>query len=258
MKELPFSKQLAPLILFIVLIIVLTLVIGQNKNIFKNNNENSLYPHPQKLEMRLSPFHYNIPEFPDYGNLQYHIVIPTVETALAQALEYSESGRYHDAEEIIRNALVFNKSNRALLSFLGTILFRQQKYKAAETVFRHQTILDPTDTLAYNNLGASLAKQNRYQEAIRSVKMVYLHSSKDHQALSALNLSGMYSISGNTAEALAYFKKAYESLGEQILPLSYNSNFDNIRGEKEFQNIVRQAQQQGKQKSNSGERQSRK
>ena len=65
----------------------------------------------------------------------------------------------------------------------------------------------------------------------------------------------MYSLNGDTAEALEYFKKAYEKLGENILPLSYNSNFDNIRKEKIFRDIVREAKDKRK-NSGSGQRNS--
>ena len=53
-------------------------------------------------------------------------------------------------------------------------------------------------------------------------------------------------LNGDTAEALEYFRKAYEKLGENILPLSYNSNFDNIRKEKIFREIVREARDKRK------------
>ena len=56
-------------------------------------------------------------------------------------------------------------------------------------------------------------------------------------------------------EALEYFKKAYEKLGENILPLTYNSNFDNIRKEKLFRDIVREAKVKQK-NAESGQRKS--
>ena len=107
------------------------------------------------------------------------------------------------------------------------------------TTIRMLTMLNPDDTGAYTNLGTVLAEQKRYKEAIVSVKKVYLK--EPDSPIAALNLSSMYSLNGDTAEALEYFRKAYEKLGENILPLSYNPNFDNIRREKVFRDIVKEA-----------------
>ncbi len=239
MKEQPLTRQLAPLIIFILLVIVLTLVIRGSRT-EPDAKPGIFEERAPQLKMRLSPFSYNQPRSaaPSGGNL---ITVPEVEQTVSLASMDCENGRYSIAEDRLRTALVFHPENRALLSMLGTTFYLRQKYKEAEDIFRNLTYLDPSDSVAYNNLGAALAKQNRYREAIASVEKVY--KKEPDSPITALNLSGMHSMAGNTAEALEYFKKAYQTLGERILPLSYNTNFDNIRKEKDFIKILQEARE---------------
>ncbi|OQA82090.1 MAG: lipoprotein NlpI [Lentisphaerae bacterium ADurb.Bin242] len=239
MKEQPLTRQLAPLIIFILLVIVLTLVIRGSRS-DTDSNSDLFETRASQLKMKLSPFSYNQPR-PSARPGGPRITIPEVEQTLSLAAMDCEKGRYAVAEDRLRTALVFHPENRSLLSMLGTTFYLQQKYKEAEEIFRNLAYLDPSDSVAYNNLGAALARQKRYREAIASVEKVY--KKEPDSPITALNLSGMHSMAGNTAEALEYFKKAYQTLGERILPLSYNTNFDNIRKEKDFMKIVQEARE---------------
>ncbi len=204
MKEQPLTRQLAPLIIFILLVIVLTLVIRGSRS-EPDTRSDIFETRASQLKMRLSPFSYNQPRPPNRagGN---QITIPEVEQALSLASMDCENGRYAIAEDRLRTALVFHPENRALLSMLGTTFYLRQKYKEAEDIFRNLTYLDPSDSVAYNNLGAALAKQNRYREAIASVEKIL--KKEPDSPITALNLSGMHSMAGNTAEALENFRKA--------------------------------------------------
>lgn len=243
MKEQPLTRQLAPLIVFILLVIVLTLVIRGSRSDSDSDSKPDVFEtRSAQLTMKLSPFSYNQPRAASRpGPEEFQVAIPEVERTLSLASMDCEKGKYSVAEDRLRTALVFHPENRSLLSMLGTTFYLQQKYKDAEGIFRSLAYLDPSDSVAYNNLGAALAKQNRYREAIASVEKVY--KKEPDSPITALNLSGMHSMAGNTAEALEYFKKAYQNLGERILPLSYNSNFDNIRKEKAFMKIVQEARE---------------
>lgn len=230
--EQPLTRQLAPLIFFIVLIIVLTLII-------RGCRATQLeYRRAANWTMRLSPFRNESRQTDPDDAAMLHI--PDIETALSVASRDCENGRFARAEDQLRTALLFYPDNRALLSMLGTALYLQQKYQPAEAIFRRLTALNPDDTSAYNNLGAALAGQKKYKEALASARKVY--DKEPDSAAAAINLAGMYSLDGKTAEALEYFKLAYAKLGENILPFSFSSNFDNIRQEKTFQDIVRKAE----------------
>ena len=231
----PVGRQLAPLIFFIVLVIVLTLII-RGSRLPEKPEENAAAG--SQVEMRLSPFSYQSNARNQSVNPP-DINLPDPEMVISGATRDVSSGQYARAGDQLRTALVFYPNDGRLLSMLGTVLYIQKKYPESEGIFRMITMLNPEDTSAYTNLGSVLAEQKRYREAIVSAKKVYLK--EPDSPIAALNLSSMYSLNGDTAEALEYFKKAYEKLGENILPLSYNSNFDNIRREKVFRDIVKEA-----------------
>lgn len=239
MKETnPLTRQLAPLIIFIVLIIVLTLVIRGSRLPEETEKDPS---RTGALAMKLSPFSYQPPAVPAPAPAApADLQLPEPDAVVSTATRDSAAGQYARAEDQLRTALLFYPRDRRILSLLGTVLYLQRKYPDAEGIFRLMTQLDPDDTFAYSNLGAALAGQNRFQEAIVSVRQAWQREPDSPAA--ALNLSGLYSLNGDTAEALDFFRKAYEKLGENILPLSYNSNFDNIRREKDFIKIVREAE----------------
>lgn len=229
------TKPLAPLIIVIVLIIVLSLIIRG----FRQTDlpeENATFS--SEVKMRLSPFSYQ-PSGRNTAVIRSGVDFPDPDSVISGASRDAAGGQYARAEDQLRTALVFYPNDIRILSLLGTVLYMQKQYRSAEEIFRLMTTLNPEDTAAYTNLGAVLASQKRYKEAIVSARKVYLK--EPDSPIAALNLSSVYSLNGDTAEALEYFRKAYEKLGENILPLSYNSNFDNIRREKLFQDIVREA-----------------
>ena len=231
----PLGKQLSPLIFFIVLVIVLTLIIRGSRLPEKPEDTATA---GSNVEMRLSPFSYQ-QNVRNPAVSRKDLNLPDPEMVISSATRDVSAGQYERAEDQLRTALVFYPNDGRLLSMLGTVLYIQKKYSDSEGIFRMMTMLNPDDMGAYTNLGTVLAEQKRYKEAIVSVKKVYLK--EPDSPIAALNLSSMYSLNGDTAEALEYFRKAYEKLGENILPLSYNPNFDNIRREKVFRDIVKEA-----------------
>ena len=231
----PLTRQLAPMIFFIVLVIVLTLIIRGSRLPEKPEETTSS---GSEVEMRLSPFSYQ-PSVRNQSVNRQDLNLPDPEMVISGAKRDVSAGQYARAEDQLRTALVFYPNDGRLLSMLGTVLYIQKKYSESEGIFRLMTLLNPEDVGAHTNLGTVLAEQKRYKEAIVSARKVYLK--EPDSPIAALNLSSMYSLNGDTAEALEYFKKAYEKLGENILPLSYNSNFDNIRREKIFRDIVKEA-----------------
>jgi tetratricopeptide (TPR) repeat protein len=81
-----------------------------------------------------------------------------------------------------------------------------------------------------------MAKQNKFDEAIKSMNIA---AGLDPESpFIALNLSGMYSVTGDKEKSIKYFKKAFQRLGEQIVPISYDPTLNNIREEPEFKRII--------------------
>ena len=247
----PLTKQLAPLIIFLAVIILCTLVISNRHTVRKQTQSNSLLPmEEQQLRMELSPFQYGgtMPMQEDYVERSPY---PRVDSTLQQATGFCDNGEYARAEDVLRTALVFHPTNLKLLSMLGTVLYMQGKYQDAEMVFRRQAFLGPDDTSVYNNLGAALAKQRKFREAISTAEKGL--RMEPASSIAALNLSGIHSMAGNTDKAIEYFKKAYDMLGERILPLSGDPNFDNIRNREDFRKIIDQAREKSNQKSGGNE-----
>lgn len=239
MTEQPLTKQLAPLIIFLALIIVLTLIIWGSR--FQTKEKTTEQTQEESsLQMRLSPISLQRRRASrsPVGN---PVQIPKLEIIMNAAVQDINARRLPQAEDKLRTALVFYPKNPQLLSMLGNVLYLQQNYKGAEWAYRRMTALNPEDPVAFNNLGTVLASQKRYEEAASTVKQGC--GEKINSPETALNLSGIYSLAGNTAEAIEYFRKAYNEMGERILPLSYSSNFDNIRNEKAFQKIIQEAKQ---------------
>lgn len=236
----PLTKQLAPLIVFLAVIILCTLVISSRHTAKKHAGETGAPVESAQLRMELSPFQYSYSEnmlpAEDYREKSPY---PRADATLQQATGFCDNGEYDKAEDVLRTALVFHPANLKLLSMLGSVLYLQGKYRDAEMIFRHQAFLRPDDTSAYNNLGAALAKQRKFREAISAAEKGL--RMEPASSIAALNLSGIHSMAGNTDKAIEYFKKAYDMLGERILPLSNDPNFDNIRNREDFRQIIDQA-----------------
>ncbi len=242
-QPLPLPKQLAPLIIFFAAIILFTLVISNLRAARKKKSPPPRVSPQEQLQLRmeLSPFSYGMRPVARDTDFDSQSMIPGVEHTLYQAAEYCDKGDFANAEDVLRTALVFHSANQKLLSMLGTVFYLQGKFRDAETIFRRQAFLRPGDSSVYNNLGAALAKQKKYQEAISTVEKVL--KTEPDSSVAALNLSGIHSAAGNTREAIEYFKKAYDMLGERILPLSADPNFDNIRNQEGFIRILDQAKE---------------
>lgn len=155
---------------------------------------------------------------------------------LNRAYTEMAGGNASAAENTVKTVLIFEPDNYAALSLLGRILYNNRNYAQAEAVFRRQSELNGKDAHVYNNLGQAMAKQNKYEEAIKSMNIA---ADLDPESpFVALNLSGMYSVTGDKVKSIKYFKKAFERLGEQIIPISYDPTLNNIRNEPEFKKIV--------------------
>ena len=204
--QIPLTKQLAPLIIFLAIVILCTLVISNRRAAKKRAQEAAILPmEEQQLRMELSPFKYsgNMVMEGDYGERSS---IPRVDSTLQQAADYCDNGEFDQAEDVLRTALVFHHTNPKLLSMLGSVLYMQGKYKDAEMVFRRQAFLRPNDTSVYNNLGAALAKQRKFREAITTAEKGL--RMEPASSIAALNLSGIHSMAGNTEKAIKLCEEA--------------------------------------------------
>lgn len=239
------TKLLAPLIVFIVLIIVLTLVFHERSR-KQRHEEKKQTP---ALEMRLDRSAMETLSFSREKEIRQDFSFPKAEEILSNARYEYSSGLFAQAEERLRTALVFYPDHVQLYHLLGSTLYKQQKHSEAGKIFRYLLTLNRDDTLARNNLASILAEQGNYQEARAEAEKVYIQGNAP--AVTALNLAGICARNGEKQKALYYFREAYKKLGPAILHFLNNRNLDPIRQEKVFREIVEELRRQQKQGSQS-------
>ena len=161
--------------------------------------------------------------------------------------EISE-GLYNQAENDLRNLLLFYPGNRTVLSLLGGILYSRGDYEQAQNMFMLMKRNNPDDAFARENLGLTFEKQFKHNEAIEE----FLNASllKPDSASSYIHLAGLYSLAGDRTRAIYNFAKAYEIIDVDIIPLSFDPAFDNIRGMPTFINIINNAEDIVRMKNN--------
>lgn len=235
------TKLLAPLIIFIVLVIILTLVF-HGRSLEQKTAQQDLLP---VLEMRLDRHTVDEISFSRKTETKEGFKFPSVEEVLSSARYEYNADLLPEAEERLRTALVFYPDHKGLYHLLGSLLYKKKEFPGAEKIFRHLVRLDRTDSLAYNNLASVLASMDRYPEALDTVRQAY--ELNEYSPLIILNLAGICARNGRKQESLQYFRDAYRVLGHRILHFIINRNFDPIREEKIFRDIVKDAREkQGK------------
>ncbi len=149
-------------------------------------------------------------------------------------------GKYNKAENDLRNLLLFYPKNRTVLSLLGGVLYSSGNYEQAHDMFMIMLKNDPDDSYSRESMGIVLKKQGRYSEAIE--EFLYASLLKPESASMYLHLSGLYSIVDSKKRAIYNFAKAYEIIDVNIIPLSFDPAFDNIRSMPTFINIINNAE----------------
>ncbi len=90
------------------------------------------------------------------------------ETASIKGLNYLNSGRETEAEEMIRSALVYSKDDADLYFYLVLALQRQDKYEESFPYLEKLIDLDPSDLRGWFQLGVSYFRTDKYDEAIEA------------------------------------------------------------------------------------------
>ena len=107
-------------------------------------------------------------------------------------------------------------------------------------MFRKQTQFYPGDPNAFLNLATVLAKQNKLSEALAASKQS-IALDPGGSAMHLLSLARIYSLANNTKMALDFLRRAAVRLGPELVELSWDPAFDNIRRTQEFQQLIRDA-----------------
>jgi predicted O-linked N-acetylglucosamine transferase (SPINDLY family) len=127
---------------------------------------------------------------------------PTVEQAMALALQKHQAGNLADAEKIYRDVLEREPGNRQALHLLGIIAFHTGRTDLAIEMIGRAIVISPAVAALHSNLGNALRQKRRlddaanaYREAIRidpnfaaahiNLGNILLETSKFEQAIEA-------------------------------------------------------------------------
>ncbi len=236
------ENPLVPFIVFFALVILLTIVIANSRNVQQPAHQ-AAPPAKPKAGLTLSPSK-DLPldikrkpaqrdgELFDQERLD-------MKRLLYDAVKEYEEGDVKGAEDKLRTLLVFDPGNIRALSSLGSMLFGQGRFKEAELFYRALAKADSGNASAFNRLASCLAAQKRYEEAIAFVeKAIEIYPDAGD---AYVTLSGLYALSGKRQEALDSFKMAYAKLGERILAFSDEPSLDSIKDDPQFKDIIGQA-----------------
>lgn len=233
------KKSLVPLIIILSFIVLLTAVIVNIKPGMKDREPADLIPgKPGVIKLnKIKPVEIIQPD---------EKAVPSTEMSdeqilnmLLQAYSELDNGKINEAENKVKTVLVFQPDNGEALSLLGKIYYLKHDYKGAEMIFTQQVNLNRKSATAYNNLGQVLLKQKKYDRA--ALRFEIAQELDPESGLIALNLAGAYAELGKKEEALAAFKKAFRILGSRVITVASHPALDNIRDEKEFQEILQKA-----------------
>jgi Tfp pilus assembly protein PilF len=247
------KKSLVPLIICLFCIVLLTaIIVSTRPELRKPLMPDSKPKKPREIYLS----NIEVTKEPELSKQTKHIVDEKkILNLLLQAYSELDKGKIDVAENKVKTVLLFQKNNNEALSLLGKIYYLQNEYIKAETTFRKQVKLNSKSASAYNNLGQVLLKQKKYIQAVEQFEIA--QKLDPESGLIALNLSGAYSKQGKKKESLAAFQKAFELMGTRVIAVANHPALDNIRKEKEFRDILKNAYKELADKQKNGNEKSK-
>ena len=122
-----------------------------------------------------------------------------------KGLELEETGAPVEmAVEAYQKVLELNPSAAGALVNLGTIYYRQRKFKDAEEYYQKAIAVDPTYPLAQFNLGNLYDEQNRVKEALQHYRIAL--NLNPNYADAHFNLALLCERTGETLKAVHHWK----------------------------------------------------
>ncbi len=236
------NKPIIQLVVFLLFVIFITFALIKYCIVFESDREKQV---AASLDILLSKDKPDLEmldsKAKDERNLNLYRFIQEIKKEIADGL-------YDKAEDNLRNLLLFYPKNRTVLSLLGGILYSRGDYEQAQSMFMLMRKNNPDDAFARESLGLTFEKQFKHNEAIEE----FLNASllKPDSASTYIHLAGLYSLAGDKTRAIYNFAKAYEIIDVDIIPLSFDPAFDNIRGMPTFINIINNAEDIVRMKNN--------
>lgn len=176
--------------------------------------------------------------------------VPNAEQSYLLANRAMENGNHEAAEELLRNALLFNPKEIKLYALLSRNLFLQKKLPEAESVLRRLLYFQPANRITCRNLAMVLGQQKKYSEAVPVLLQILRHlpeTDKRERGEIHLQLALMYAGNEQRENVLDSLRMAGRLLeGRQILDAAGDPLFDFLRGDPEFYMIFQELSERRK------------
>jgi len=122
---------------------------------------------------------------------------------------HARTGNIDKSLSVLKAGLAGNKSDAALLNGIATLLFSQNKKEEALLNLQKAKEVDPALPATYQNIANYYAAAGRYDKAIDEYASFLRIEPQNFKVM--LNLAALYELTGNDAQAVAYYKKAMET-----------------------------------------------
>ena len=194
---------------------------------------------------------------------------PNLMRARVEYADYlSYIGRFEQALEEIKRARELDPLNQHINNTLGSILFLARRYDEALLQAKKTLELDNSFVHSYNLLGAIYAAKGMYREAITAylesnrlggdnpdmninlgvvyagagergkARAILKHLETSKEYVSPTELAVLYTSLGEREKAFTSFEKAYAAHDPQLLYLKVTPDFDPLRSDPRFQDLM--------------------
>jgi len=156
-----------------------------------------------------------------------------------RGLIYSKLKQYEKAFEDINQAIKLNPEFSSAYINRGLNYSELKQYEKAIEEYNQAIKLNPDYTDAYDNRGTNYSKLEQYEKAIEDYNQVIKLNPEDGPAF--YNKACVYALQGKAEDASRCLRFALIKNPQEYCELSRNeSDFDKIRGDANFQNLLKE------------------
>ncbi len=131
---------------------------------------------------------------------------PQAQVFFQRAARLQENGQISQAVTLLQQSVKLDSTFKEARNKLGSLYYKQQKYRQALAHFQQLLKSDPDDVKARNNLGSTYLKLEMDEEAREALHQAV---NTDHTyGLAYYNLACVYARAGDSATAVQYLRHA--------------------------------------------------